>query len=239
LLASTLVRSRPLSYVPKPRLQARLPSRLLLPASYAGELVVSLGEAPVSGVVQGRSYCIAAVATSGVQLRAVTAPLQGGDSPSCRFGRGTLDALGKPGVELRLILSNNLGAGADVRTVQDTHGMLNLYETGVILELFDSPFFHEDALVQVVSPGALFDSQKTIVQLSATSRLSAPGSSLGRHLEVVLGCRLYEPDFSLTQPRFETSECSFTSSELDTLRVKIPAGALRAAEYRLQVSLNN
>ena len=236
-LASTLALSPPLRFLSKPRLQARLPRRLLLPAGYSGEAVVSFARGAVQGAVPGRTYCIVA-SPSGLTARAEAAILQGTESQACRFGPGTLDALGPPGAQLPLFLSNNLAAGGLARPVGDPQGLLNLFDTGAALELVDSPFFRSDAVVRVVSPLALIESQKTIVEFAAVSRLSDPAAGTGLHRELELSCRLIEPSYSESTPRFETGDCSFTSGRLNAVRMKVPAGALRAAEYRLQLALS-
>ena len=233
------MRSPPLSYLPEPRLRSSVsPSRIALPVGYSREAVVSFGLDAVLGSVPGRTYCIVSGAGGG---RAVATSLDSSGQQACRFSQGQLEALGAgAGTQLRLFLANNLAADRLVRPLEDAHGLLNLVDTELTIELIDSPFFRPDAVIGVVSPAALFEGQQTIVEFSAKSRLSEPGAQFERPRELELWCQLYDTRHSSDSKRkgsLETQECTFTSSSLDAVRVKVASGSLRAGDYQLEVSL--
>jgi len=234
--AAPLMRSPPLRYLPAPRLAASLPSRLPLPLGYPRELAVAFGRDGVLHVVPGRTYCILHAAGPD---RVEAAPLEGAEEPVCRFAPGQLDRLARDqSTPLRLLLANNLAdAGAAALALEDPHGLANLVDTGVEVVPFDSPFFRPDAVARGASPAALFESQPTIVEFTATSGLWAPAARFERYRELELWCRLYDTGYSSVGPRLETQDCSFSSSRLSALRVKVGAGVLRAGSYRLAVAL--
>jgi len=197
----------------------------------AQEAVLPFGPDAVLNTVPGRTYCVLSVPEGN---RAVASALDGSEQQACRFSSGQLESLGSaPGARLTLLLANNLPPEQLSRPLEDPHGLHNLVDSLLVVELIESPFFLADAVAGLVSPAALFESQQSIVEFSAKSRLSTPGARYEWYNEPELWCRLYDSSYSTSQPRLETEQCRFTSASLDAVRMRVGKGELRAGTYRL------
>ena len=238
--ASELLRSPALSLRRQLRLLAPEDGRFLLPTGLATGGTLSFGAYGLRHLVAGRSFC--RIEDSLRRRVAELAILEASEEQAaCTFTSEQLERLSAEGSEtdqFKLLLSNNIDPAVayGVGPETDHDGLQNWFDPELEVDIFDSPFFKGDAVVDWIEPRAVFHNKNSSIEVKASSRLTRKTAKYERYADLAPECGLYDLAISSLSARM-TAPCSFASTRLDTIVLRLEAQVLKRGTYHIRVGL--
>lgn len=136
-------------------------------------------------------------------------------------------------------MSNNIDVAVayGIGPEEDHDGLQNWFDPELDVDILDSPFFKRDAFLDWIEPRAVFHNANATIQLKASSRLTSATASYELYADVALECGFYDLTVSSVSARW-AQPCSFTSTRLDTIELRLEAETLKRGTYHVRVGLD-